>query len=113
MDKLTERPAEMEENLLKVLYESARINKLSEKEMEAYHQSILDYFDVRLAVNYARNEGIEIGRKEGREIGRKEGKEQERINSVKSLYDFNMGIDLIVKYTGFTEEQIHKILNNG
>jgi predicted transposase/invertase (TIGR01784 family) len=132
MDRLTERPAEMEENLLKVLYESARINKLSEKEMEAYHQSVLDYLDVRLAVNFAKNEGIEIGEKRGIEIGReeglkegrekglkegreeglKEGKEQERINSVKRLYDFNMGIDLIVKYTGFPEEQIHKILNN-
>jgi predicted transposase/invertase (TIGR01784 family) len=124
MEKLTECPAEMNESLLKQLYEAARINKLSGEEMETYHQSVLDYHDVRLAVNYAKREGqkegekrgekrgIEIGREEGIEIGRKEGIEQERIRSVKTLYSLNMDIDLIAKFTGFTGEQIHNILNN-
>jgi hypothetical protein len=81
----------MEESLLKQLYEAARINKLSGEEMETYHQSVLDYNDVRLAVNYAQREG------------RKEGIEQERIRSVRTLYALNLDIDLIVKSTGFAE----------
>jgi predicted transposase YdaD len=53
------------------------------------------------------------GRKEGREIGEKRSIEQERISSVKTFYALNMDMDLIAQFTGFTEEQIHNILNNG
>jgi predicted transposase/invertase (TIGR01784 family) len=133
IDKLAERPAEMDESILKLLYEAARVNKLSGEEMETYHQSVLDYHDVRLAVNHAKREGreegietgekrgieigekrgIEIGEKRGIEIGEKRGIEQERIRSVKTLYALNIDIDLIAKFTGFTEEQIRNILNNG
>jgi predicted transposase/invertase (TIGR01784 family) len=128
MDKLPERPEEMNENTLKLLYEAARINKLSEKEMETYHQSILEYYDVRQVANYAekegvkkglrkgRKEGIEIGEKRGEkrgiEIGEKRGAEQERIKLVKSLYANNVSIEIIAQYTGCTKKQIHNILNN-
>jgi predicted transposase/invertase (TIGR01784 family) len=152
MDKLSERPEEMNENTLRLLYEAARINKLSEKEMETYHQSILEYYDVRQVANYAEKEGekkglrkgrkegieigerrgieigekrgIEIGEKRGAEIGEKRGIEigekrgieigekQSIVKLIKNFYANNMSIEMIAKYTGFTEEQIHNILNN-
>jgi flagellar biosynthesis/type III secretory pathway protein FliH len=136
MSELTERPEEMNEGLLKNLYEAAQIDKLSNKEMETYYKSVLDYDDVRLAVDYAKREGLKKGRREGKkegveigerrgvEIGKREGIEigerrgveigerRERIRLVKSCYADNISIATIAKITGFTEEQVYNILDS-
>jgi flagellar biosynthesis/type III secretory pathway protein FliH len=140
MSELTECPEEMNEGLLKNLYEAAQIDKLSNKEMETYYKSVLDYDDVRLAVDYAKREGLKKGRREGKregieigkregveigerrgveigekrgvEIGEKRGVERERIRLVKSCYADNISIATIAKITGFTEEQVYNILDS-
>ena len=56
-----------------------------------------------------REEGIEIGEKKGMEKGEKK-LEEEKIKMAKSLYQQGVGIDIIEKTTGFTREQIEKIL---
>jgi DNA invertase Pin-like site-specific DNA recombinase len=101
--------------------------------METYQQSVLEYHDVRQAVDYAereghkkgrregkregKREGIEIGEKRGRiegvEIGEKRGVEREGIRFVKNCYAANMSIETIAALTGFSEGQIYDILNNG
>ena len=62
------------------LYEECKLSKLSDMEKEEYAKSILEYDDVKDAIEYnrrlAREEGREEGRAEGREQGREEGIEQ-------------------------------------
>lgn len=104
MDKLPERPEAMDEELLKLLYEEARINQLTSVDMEAYNQSVLEYYDVRQAVDVARREGMEVGEKRGRE--------QEQTRFVKSCRLAAMSIKQIAELTGLAEEQIYAILDN-
>ena len=64
------------------LYEECKLSKLSDMEKEEYAKSILEYDDVKDAIEYnrrlAREEGREEGRAEGREEGRAEGREEGR-----------------------------------
>jgi predicted transposase/invertase (TIGR01784 family) len=112
MNKLKERPEEMNEDILKQLYEAAKINKLSEKEMETYKASVMEYRDVRQVVYYARNEARKEALEEGIEIGIEKGRKEEQIKFAKILYAMNTDIDTIIRHTGFTGEQIHDIVSN-
>jgi predicted transposase/invertase (TIGR01784 family) len=116
MDKLTERPEVMSEDILKRLYEEARINKLTKVDMETYNQSVLEYYDVRQAMDVARSEGRSKGRREGRREGRSEGRregiEHERIRNVKIFYnELHLGSEQIARLTGLPEERVCAILD--
>ena len=58
-------------------------------------------------------EGIEIGREEGRAEGFAEGMESGRaegvLNVARKLKADGMDIDLIIKYSGLTREEIEKL----
>jgi len=62
--------------------------------MESYNKSILEYRDVRSAVEYAREEGIEKGR------------EERNIYIIQRCLQKNMSIEEIIELTGFSKEQI-------
>ena len=53
-----------------------------------------------------RAEGREEGREEGRAKGREEGREEERYSIALSLKELNTPIDVIIKSTGLSEEEI-------
>ncbi|MDR3060683.1 MAG: Rpn family recombination-promoting nuclease/putative transposase [Dysgonamonadaceae bacterium] len=80
------------------LFRAAEIARFTPKEMEKYNKSILEYSDVRDAVEYAR----ETGREEGRE----EGVEQEKILIARKCMEKNRPIDDIIDLTGLSEKQI-------
>jgi predicted transposase/invertase (TIGR01784 family) len=133
-------PEEITNTTLKEVYKEAQINNLTQEEMNTYRQSILEYDDVRRALNWrgkqkleegirigetrgirigeTRGEirGIGIGREEGIKIGETRGieigKEQEQIKFVKSCYNANMSISQIAELLNLTEEQITAILTN-
>jgi hypothetical protein len=50
------RPSELTGETFERLFEQAKIEKLTIKEMKAYRESILDYSDVRHIVEYTRDE---------------------------------------------------------
>ena len=54
-------------------------------------------------------EGIKEGREEGREEGIKEGIAQDRIEIAKNMLREKMPIDIIVRITGLTKEEIEKL----
>jgi predicted transposase/invertase (TIGR01784 family) len=128
MHKLSECPEEITSPIIQKVYKESKINNLSKEEMETYRKSILEYNDVFHAVNWAKEQGIEIGekrgekrgveigRKEGVEVGRKEGVEvgekQMQIRLVKSWYNSNKSISQIAELLGLTEEQISDMLMN-
>jgi predicted transposase/invertase (TIGR01784 family) len=120
MENLPEYPAEMHEDIFKQLYKKARINDLTDKEMEAYRQSVSEYDDVILAVNYAESRGIEIGEKRGIKIGEKRGikigekrgSETEQIKFVRNCYKHGMKIEEIAELTDLTTEQVSAVLTS-
>jgi len=80
MWRMTETEIPKEDKPFRELYEECKLSKLSDMEKEEYAKSILEYDDVKDAIEYnrrlAREEGREEGRAEGREQGREEGIEQ-------------------------------------
>jgi predicted transposase/invertase (TIGR01784 family) len=113
MEKLQKRPENMTE-IFKELYKIARIDNLTEEEMEKYQKSVLEYDDVILAVDYAEERGemrgFEIGEKRGFETGEKQGIEIERNRLVRSFYTHNMSVEEIAKLMNLTVKQISDIL---
>ncbi|MDR1369230.1 MAG: hypothetical protein LBJ72_03740, partial [Dysgonamonadaceae bacterium] len=89
---------------------AAEIARFTVKEMETYNKSILEYSDVRSAVEYARDEGINIGVEKGiekgKDIGREEGVEQGKILIARKCLEKNMSIDDISDLTGLSKKQI-------
>lgn len=65
LSRLTSRPEAVQGRIFEKLFKSAEIKQLTTNEMKAYKKSILEYDDVRSAVDFAREEGVEKGRKEG------------------------------------------------
>ena len=58
---LRERPPELRGEIFKKLFEAAQIKLLTPKEMEEYKKSINEYYDVRSAIQYAEQIGMEKG----------------------------------------------------
>ncbi|MDR2026581.1 MAG: Rpn family recombination-promoting nuclease/putative transposase, partial [Prevotellaceae bacterium] len=109
MHKLSEYPKELDSEIIKV-FKEAQINNLTQEEMSEYKQSILEYDDVFHAVNWAKEEGIEIGEKRGRKRGIEVGRKLMIEEIVRNNYKLNMSIKQIAEFTGLTEEQISAIL---
>ncbi|MDR1341322.1 MAG: Rpn family recombination-promoting nuclease/putative transposase [Prevotellaceae bacterium] len=124
MEKLPECPKEFDDEILRELYENAKINNLTGEEMKAYNKSIMEYDDVILAVDYAREtvekEGEKRGYRRGIIIGRikvrarakakAEGRNEVRINLVLNAYKNGISIEQIIRITGLSEEQVSAIL---
>jgi len=70
--------------------------------METYRKSILDYQDVRSAMDCAREEG----REEGIEKGIERGIEKEKNSIIQKCFQKNMAIEDIIFFTGYSMEQI-------
>lgn len=128
--RLQEQPKEIGGKVFKNLFELAELKRLTKREMGRYKKSILDYYDVQNALEYAREEaskegfkrgveeGAERGRQEGTERGRKEGIEKGRIEGriegieeVKASFlqrclQKNTPVEDIISFTEFFEEQI-------
>ena len=66
--------------------------------METYRKSILEYQDVRSAMDCAREEG--------REEGIEKGIEKEKISIIQKCFQKNMTIEDIIFFTGYSKEQI-------
>jgi hypothetical protein len=121
MDKLTERPEIMSEELFQLMYEIARINKLTQRDMKTYNRSIEKYDEVLQAMSFAEKEGEKRGKRRGKregiEIGEKRGIEigieRERIKTVKIYYDkLHMSSEEIAQLTGASEEWVCTILSS-
>ncbi|GHT48939.1 hypothetical protein FACS189440_13680 [Bacteroidia bacterium] len=94
LGQLEGQPEELSGGVFETLFKEAEIKKLTHIEMEQYHKSVLEYSDVRDAVDYAM------------ERGRNEGINLRNFEIAKNLLDLHLPINDIVKTTGLTPEQI-------
>ena len=98
MWRMTDKDIPTEDKIFHELYEECKISKLSDMEKNEYEKSILEYDDVKDALEYHRR----LARTEGKAEGIAETKLQIAIKMLKA------GIDLatITQTTGLTEEEI-------
>ena len=95
------------------LFEEAEIAKFTPQEMREYETSKMAYRDIKNSVDTAKREGIaegmEKGMKEGLEKGRAEGMNQRSLDIARNMLADGIDINLIMKYSGLTQEQIEKL----
>ena len=75
---------------------------MTKDELKAYYRHLDNIVILRDNIYTERAEG----RAEGREEGRAEGREEERYSIALSLKELNTPIDVIIKSTGLSEEEI-------
>ena len=87
--------------------------KQVEERYISFEASKMAYRDIKNSVDTAKREGIaegmEKGMKEGLEKGRAEGMNQRSLDIARNMLADGVDINLIIKYSGLTQEQIEKL----
>lgn len=132
-----ERPKQLQEKIFERLFEAAEIAKLTPEDMRKYEESLKIYRDNRNTLEYALKEatqegmqkglqqgiqkgirkgiqeglqkGIQKGIRKGREEGLLKGRETERIEIAKMLKKNGVSIEVIMKSTGLSQEQVEQL----
>ena len=107
------------------LFEEAEIAKFTPQEMREYETSKMAYRDIKNSVDTAKREGIaegmEKGLKERMELGMAKGKQeglaegmekgmnQRSLDIARNMLADGVDLNLIMKYSGLTQEQIEKL----
>ena len=80
------------------LYDECKLSKLSDMEKEEYEKSILEYDDVKDAIEY--------NRRLAREEGREEGETNTRRLLAQNMLAEGIAPDTIARISGLTEEEV-------
>jgi predicted transposase/invertase (TIGR01784 family) len=103
------------------LYEDCRLIKLSTMEKQEYEKSVLEYEDVKDAMDYHHRlgidegfqkgleKGLEKGREEGVEKGRAEGRKEALLEAARKFLELGVSISDVAKATGLSEEQVRAL----
>ena len=97
MEHLTERPAELKQEIFKLLFNSAELANFTADERAKYQLDMTTERDIKNQIEYARDEGREEGREEGI-----------RLSALNMLKD-NLPVDTICRYTGLSEEEVEAL----
>ena len=87
------------------LFEEAEIAKFTPQEMREYEASKMAYRDIKNSIDTAKQKGIE----EGMEKGMAKGMNQKALDIARNMLADGVDINLIMKYSGLTQEQIEKL----
>ena len=101
MHRMEEQDLSGEAETFQKLFEDCRLSKLKTMEKKEYKKSLMDYYDVRDAVNVAR----EDGRVEGRA-------EEKRLLACNMLAE-GLAPDVIARISGLTEDEVLALTVNG
>ncbi len=103
--KLTQRPKELCDKVFDRLFEEAEIAKFTPQELREYEASKMAYRDIKNSIDTAKQEGLA----EGMELGMEKGKNQKALDIAKNMLADGVDINLIMKYSGLSQEQIEKL----
>ena len=110
MWRLKENDIPADETVFRELYENCKISKLNAMEKQEYEKSVLEYEDVKDAMEYhhrmGKAEGLNEGFVNGFEKGVEKGREEAIIQTVKNLLSMGMSVSDIAKATGLTENEV-------
>ena len=95
------------------LYEDCRLTKLNTMEKQEYEKSVLEYEDVKDAMDYHHRlgieEGFQKGLEEGKEEGRAEGRAEGReslLKAAQKLLELGTPIAEVILITGLSNAEI-------
>lgn len=91
------------------LFETAEIAKFTEEQMRSYEDSLKNYRDLKNSLDTAKEEGKIEGKMEGKIEGRIEGVFEGKLEVAKNLLKSGISMELIMKATGFTEDEIKSL----
>ena len=103
--KLTQRPKELCDKVFDRLFEEAEIAKFTPQELREYEASKMAYRDIKNSIDTAKQEGLA----EGMELGMEKGKNQKALDIARNMLADGVDINLIMKYSGLSQEQIEKL----
>ncbi|WP_287807436.1 hypothetical protein [Prevotella sp.] len=83
------------------LFEEAEIAKFTPQEMREYEFSKMAYRDIKNSVDTAKREGIAEGMEKGMN--------QRSLDIARNMLADGVDLNLIMKYSGLTQEQIEKL----
>ena len=83
------------------LFEEAKIAKFTPQEMREYEFSKMAYRDIKNSVDTAKREGIAEGMEKGMN--------QKALDIARNMLADGVDLNLIMKYSGLTQEQIEKL----
>ena len=99
--KLTQRPKELCDKVFDRLFEEAEIAKFTPQEMREYEASKMAYRDIKNSIDTAKQEGLAEGMEKGMN--------QKALDIARNMLTDGVDINLIMKYSGLTQEQIEKL----
>ena len=105
MNKMAEGDIPKRFGIFHKLYEDCRLTKLNTMEKQEYEKSVLEYEDVKDAMDYHHRLGIEEGFQKGLEEGRAEA----LLNTARKLLVLGVPISDVAKATGLSEEQLQTL----
>ena len=108
MNKMAEGEIPKKFGIFHKLYEDCRLTKLSTMEKQEYEKSVLEYEDVKDAMDYHHRLGIEEGFQKGLEEGREEGREALLIAARKFL-ELGVSVTDVAAATGLSEQQVQEL----
>ena len=107
------------------LFEEAEIAKFTPQERREYEASKMAYRDIKNSIDTAKQEGLAEGMEKGMELGiekgmkkgmekglekgMKKGMNQKALDIARNMLADGVDINLIMKYSGLTQEQIEKL----
>ena len=94
---------QVEERYISLL--EAEIAKFTPQEIREYEASKKAYRDIKNSIDTAKQEGLA----EGMELGMEKGKNERSLEIAKTMLADGVDINLIMKYSGLTQEQIDKL----
>ena len=117
MWRMTDTDIPAEDKIFHELYEDCKISKLSDMEQKEYEKSILEYDDVKDALDYHRRLAKAEGRVEGKAEGISEGIAKGKVEGIAEakqqiaieLLKNGVNIETIAKATGLKEEEIERL----
>ena len=110
MDKMRNTVQFMDKSpALSRLGEVARYHVLSRAEQETYMKEYDDYVVLKDAMTTKYKEGADKGEKRGYQKGIAQGEKNAHIAIARQMKSDGMSIELIIKYTGLSEEEIEKL----
>jgi len=101
LNRLDNIPDRLRERIFEKLFATAEIAKFTVEQANSYEDSLKYYRDIKNSLDTAREEGELKGEKKGRN--------EEKIEIAKNLLANSVAIEVIIKSTGLSEEEIKKL----
>ena len=105
MNMFEQMPFSEKYPVFRKLAEIGDLRKLSREELELYDEDIKNMRDIYATRKFDEKRGMEKGMKKGME----KGMNQKALDIARNMLADSVDINLIMKYSGLTQEQIEKL----